>query len=443
MLFTIFSYIINFIIFTSQIWFLKNFSSYSKSYNWKKFFLSLLLAILFSQFTQYFDYSTEENTKKWTVLFFSTLFFNFTSYFIISFYIYKNSFLNSIIAILICLIDLFLMQLFTSVIIIFIFPDSIFYSNPTQSLIYQFVSALFVFFTLRIIHRFFRKYHIQFLNKRNGFLTFILIILFISFPFILIPVISILTETIQELNKSLLLALLLIFLFFGDTIFCLITLKLIQKAQFELELNLLYEELQRELEYYKSINDNINQARKIRHDFNNQLQLAYTLFHQGSNTNSPIKQKNALSESFDSKLTSAHLPHFSDHTVLNFIIQNFYTYAQTLGITFEAIIDIPSKLKVEDLDLCSIFSNLLSNATRAAQKTPHPSISISTIISNHKLEIVVCNTTLQCDNEYRDPKVHGYGLLILSDLAKKYNGTFDTKQEKDIFTAYFSISLKE
>ena len=51
----------------------------------------------------------------------------------------------------------------------------------------------------------------------------------------------------------------------------------------------------------------------------------------------------------------------------------------------------------------------------------------------------ISNTTLEKDIEYRDPKFHGYGLLILNDLAKKYHGSFSTQKKEGIFYAYFHI----
>ena len=102
---------------------------------------------------------------------------------------------------------------------------------------------------------------------------------------------------------------------------------------------------------------------------------------------------------------------------------------------------MPEAIEIESIDLCSIFSNLLNNAVHAAQKTENPTISLNASYSNSELNVEISNTTLEKDIEYRDPKFHGYGLLILNDLAKKYHGSFSTQKKDGIF--YPDIKMPE
>ena len=85
------------------------------------------------------------------------------------------------------------------------------------------------------------------------------------------------------------------------------------------------------------------------------------------------------------------------------------------------------------------FSNLLNNAIHAAQKTENPTILLNASYSNNELNVEISNTTLEKDIEYRDPKFHGYGLLILNDLAKNTMAVFPPRKKDGIFYAYFHI----
>src|SRR5699024_11273340 len=56
-----------------------------------------------------------------------------------------------------------------------------------------------------------------------------------------------------------------------------ISLKLIQQLHLKSILDTMQEEVEKELEYYHTLENQLIKMRKIRHDFNNQLQTAYML----------------------------------------------------------------------------------------------------------------------------------------------------------------------
>ncbi|HIR87690.1 MAG TPA: GHKL domain-containing protein, partial [Candidatus Fimimorpha faecalis] len=125
----------------------------------------------------------------------------------------------------------------------------------------------------------------------------------------------------------------------------------------KLKSTILQKEIQRELDYYKSLNTQITQMRKIRHDFNNQLQTAYMLLE-----NPNLKISNIPDQS---NLRSV----FCENKILDFILQSSYSHAKEVGISFNFNVVVPDSIRIEKIDLCSIFSNLLNNAIHAAQKT--------------------------------------------------------------------------
>lgn len=346
----------------------KNFSSYSKKHDWKKFFLCIILGN-FSFVFKYFNYENTRDLITWFILFFTMYILQFTIYFIIAFFIYKNSFFNSIIAILITIFISILIEICVSKITYYIFLK-LNALKSFQELFHNFILTLIFIIIQWNLIMFFRRHPFHLVDKRKGLLIIFLIIQLVVFFFIILPIFGILIPNIPQEQKSFLVTSIMLFIFFGNIIFILITLKSLQKAQLELQLNILYDEMQRELDYYKSINTNLIHIRKIRHDFNNQLQTAYALLEDD-----PCKLAASTNKNFDSHLDSLAIFHFCDNVILNFIIQNASLRTEQLNIMFQVNIDVPDSIGIEKIDLCSIFSNLLNNAIHAAQKTKFPSIS--------------------------------------------------------------------
>ncbi|CVI64985.1 sensory histidine kinase DcuS [Clostridiales bacterium CHKCI001] len=249
------------------------------------------------------------------------------------------------------------------------------------------------------------------------------------FFFLLFPISGFLMSGMITSLKSKFRIILIGSIFLVDIIFLPFILKLIRDAHLESTLDTLQKEVKKELDYYNTLENQLAQMRKIRHDFNNQLQTAYMLLENPNLEISSIPDY--------SKLLST--PQFCENKILDFILQSSYSHAKELGISLDFDVVLPDSIGVENIDLCSIFSNLLNNAIHAAQKTENPFISLKISYSNNKLIVELSNTTLEKELEYRDPKFHGYRLLILNDLAKKYNGNFSTQKKEGIFYAYFSI----
>ena len=331
------------------------------------------------------------------------------------------------ITLFICLFDLLLSEAVVTIIINYFSSNLFQTTSHLYIFLYSFFNSLFVSFSLYLLISFLKKHPIQFFSKKKICFSLFIIVSLMGFFLIAIYVISNLTTDISLSKSSDFITIILAFLFLADVVFVFITLQSIQKETLKLKSMILQKEIQRELNYYKSLNTQITQMRKIRHDFNNQLQTAYMLLE-----NPNLKISNIPDQS---NLRSV----FCENKILDFILQSSYSHAKELGISFDFNVVVPDSIRIEKIDLCSIFSNLLNNAIHAAQKTENPTILLNASYSNNELNVEISNTTLEKDIEYRDPKFHGYGLLILNDLAKKYHGSFSTQKKDGIFYAYFHI----
>ena len=56
---------------------------------------------------------------------------------------------------------------------------------------------------------------------------------------------------------------------------------------------------------------------------------------------------------------------FCENTVINVLISHFYGIAKDNNIDFEADVNIPASIPVEDVDLTVVVGNLIENAVYA------------------------------------------------------------------------------
>ena len=60
--------------------------------------------------------------------------------------------------------------------------------------------------------------------------------------------------------------------------------------------------------------------------------------------------------------------HFCENQSVDNVIGYYYALAQKEEIPFDARVDLPKELSVDEMDLCLILSNLLENALEASRK---------------------------------------------------------------------------
>lgn len=112
--------------------------------------------------------------------------------------------------------------------------------------------------------------------------------------------------------------------------------------------------------------------------------------------------------------------------IVNCIIHEQEKLCMGKGIRFSTEMCLAEKTGISDLNLCSIFTNLLNNAVR---ETVSPGGYIK-VTSRYKGDYLMISVTNSIDDEKYVQKrlrnAHGYGLKILQDIACKYNGSFKT-----------------
>ncbi len=221
-----------------------------------------------------------------------------------------------------------------------------------------------------------------------------------------------------------------------------------QRERLAAQLEVMNLQAGRELEYYHFINEKIQESRKLRHDFGNQLQTVYCMIRSDRASEQEIAA--GLSMELEKCGESGFQADFCENRIVNVILEEKTRMAAGQGISLQASVTLPEEFFVEKVDLCSIFSNLLDNAIHAAARvSENRHVQVTASVSGGCCRVTTVNP---CSRDSEQPSVPafaagkmdvhgGYGLWILRSIGEKYGGELITQEENGQFTA--SLTLNE
>ncbi len=148
---------------------------------------------------------------------------------------------------------------------------------------------------------------------------------------------------------------------------------------------------------------------------------------------------------------------FSENISVDAIVNNRMSKSNELGI--KAIIDIaiPKSMNIDDMDLCVIIGNLLTNSIEACHRInddtskyikfimryKRDSIVIETINSYNNQNIKEANGKFASSKAFRTKNELGMGLSNIESVTKKYNGIFDINRNENEFIVKIVIPDKK
>ena len=199
-----------------------------------------------------------------------------------------------------------------------------------------------------------------------------------------------------------------------------------------------YQELLDIQQYQKKHYEKVQQQRKeletLKSSFENQLTDITALL-----DNSKSEEALNLLKSLSTSIASTKEYPFCPNPVINAVLWDKEQQCIKQNIPFQIDIQIGDCANVNNLHLCSIFSNLLDNAMEACnQITTNQFIHLTAKQSGDFIHIKAKNSSLPPSAPKQG---HGYGHRILKDIAEQYSGSFRTSYENNIYEAYLSIQL--
>lgn len=198
------------------------------------------------------------------------------------------------------------------------------------------------------------------------------------------------------------------------------------------------------LDYYKNVEKNSVEARKIRHDLANMVQTAYEIMENGTDSDKESAKK--MFAQLKAEVSDIKIERFCQNTLVNAIASNKAAECRKNDIDFDFDLRVPEDLGIEEVDICKAYVNIFDNAINAAKAIDgkrYVKIKSFTSESDGMLYITGENNVAP---DYEDKKKsrtgeHGYGLRILRDTAEKYGGRLVTDDKGDTFTVVMTMRV--
>lgn len=195
--------------------------------------------------------------------------------------------------------------------------------------------------------------------------------------------------------------------------------------------------LEEQKNHYEYLEKREQETKKFRHDFRSHLEMISFLAknHEYDKIDSYLEQMNIRIDELGNNVTV-------QNGTVDAILNQYYARAMQQGIHMEVKGRLPGDCEIDAYDLCTIFSNVLSNAMEACVDTEEKYMSVECGYNERNIIIVAKNsfdgegkkegTWLKSRKE--NVNYHGFGLENMKDSINKYHGLHEITAENNIFT---------
>lgn len=218
--------------------------------------------------------------------------------------------------------------------------------------------------------------------------------------------------------------------------------KLLLANKLEQEMKAIQVKNQVQYRYYEELEEKYKESRKIFHDMKNHLQAVEQLYGE---------QDKAAGENYVKDLY--HMinvlgeKHYSSNHMLNIILNEKLSRAQKLGISVKVEPGDADFNDLKDMDITTIFANLLDNAVEACEKSGEGAylhLKINTVQDFR----VICLSNSRTNDSEKMVTEHqtshmGLGLVNVRQTLEKYHGSLEQTVSDDVYQVSIMIPGKE
>lgn len=185
--------------------------------------------------------------------------------------------------------------------------------------------------------------------------------------------------------------------------------------------------LETQAHQYQSLQAYMQQTARLRHDFRHHLRLLASLADQGD-----LNSIRTHLAEYEIRLEENIPANYCSNAALNALFGYYHEMAAAAGININWKISLPDPLTVSEVDLASLFGNLMENAIAGCQNVPRAERYFGLAAEVHhgcRLYIVSANSfdgiVRKGRDGYRSTKHSGKGTGLASILAvaEKYHGS--------------------
>lgn len=200
--------------------------------------------------------------------------------------------------------------------------------------------------------------------------------------------------------------------------------------------------------YYKALEQQQFEVRRLRHDLANHLQTLTALDTE--------QREHYLQELLHSPAMQKNI-YFCENQIVNAVLNAKSIPLEQEQIKLKHRIHIPENIMIENTDLCALFANSLDNAIEACQRLSFEKRIISLNskvekglfvlkISNPLLENTVSIPSVPSSfksvlpkSTKKDQTLHGYGLRSIKEITNRYGGNLEIQAENQMFSLFLYL----
>ena len=313
-------------------------------------------------------------------------------------------------------------------------PDFIF-KDLVESMVSMFMICILLWIYKRRYHR-----KIKWINVKNSAIFTILM----SINTIIVLAIVVIYQNGTKEENKILFATITVFVIIGMLLQLGTVFLLYSSNSIYVENDALMKKyLNDQKKHYEYLEIREEETKKFRHDVRNHMQMLYYM------------QKNKQYEEIDKylELLNVRIEEFGNsltvnNSIVDAIINKFYTEAIAKGIKLHVKGKLPAICNIDAYDLCTVFSNVLSNALEAVDKIKNKEIFLECRYTDEEIIIIEKNMFENLgqfkDNDLytikEDKERHGFGINNIKDAVKRNCGIVNIEIDKEQFC--ISIMMK-
>lgn len=195
--------------------------------------------------------------------------------------------------------------------------------------------------------------------------------------------------------------------------------------------------------YYQSLLKKEEETRRYRHDMHNHL-LYIKEMANSEGANKTKQYVDRLEENWGNISSNQYE---TGNMVLNILLHYYLTNLEGIKISVRGV--CKRELRIDEVDLCTIFSNLIQNAAEELKGRKEGYFVLEIEQGQENTRITVRNTTdllLAKDNQEltsskQDKKNHGIGLKNVKQMVEKYNGDISWSADGKEFTVIVTMKI--
>lgn len=188
-------------------------------------------------------------------------------------------------------------------------------------------------------------------------------------------------------------------------------------------------------QHYLKLEESYQASRKIVHDLKNHMQVITELYEMGE-----IQKAKQYNQEVFHILNQSHHLWYTENRMLNIILNEKLCHKNLQNVKLELDIQEHCLDRINEMDITTIFANLLDNAIEAIGSEGQEPRFLKISIKEAKDFLIIHVANSMGNVQKREKKHEGLGLGNVKEAVEKYEGTCTVEKNEKQFEVIIMIS---